>query len=355
MSEFKASWMLYGATGTTGSLIARAAAAAGESVVLGSRDAAKLETLAGELKVRHRVVDLDQRDGLDAALSGVRLVLNCAGPFALTANTIAQGCMRTGAHYLDISGGMTDHRSMLRLEDRALESGIMLCPGVGADVMPSDCLALHVKQRLPSAIKLDLGFAVHKGGVTRPVLADLREALRRPGYRIVRGELVQAPETIASHSIDFGTGGKRTARAFPWRADALAASRSTGIHHIETWAALPLFLDRLVVWHKAFETTALKRWLDWEMNRAPMTPPEQELKSGRSYFSAIAVNESGVKVCSTLQGPGPHRMAVITALAAVKKALTGDLQHGFVSPAQLLGPKALTGLAESELKDVAPA
>jgi short subunit dehydrogenase-like uncharacterized protein len=34
----------------------------------------------------------------------------------------------------------------------------MLLPGVGFDVVPSDCLALHLKQRMPDAIDLRISF-----------------------------------------------------------------------------------------------------------------------------------------------------------------------------------------------------
>jgi short subunit dehydrogenase-like uncharacterized protein len=54
----------------------------------------------------------------------------------------------------------------IRLDADARRAGIMLMPSVGYDVVPSDCLAAHLKRRLPTATRLALGFQP-TGGFSR--------------------------------------------------------------------------------------------------------------------------------------------------------------------------------------------
>jgi len=96
------SWMLYGASGYTGTLIARHAHERGHRPLLAGRSTAGITALAGQLGLPHRVLNLDDPAALSAALDGVDLVLNAAGPFLHTAAPLAEACLAAGAHYLDI-------------------------------------------------------------------------------------------------------------------------------------------------------------------------------------------------------------------------------------------------------------
>ena len=82
-------YLIYGANGYTGTLIAREAAARGQKPVLAGRNAAALADLAGQLGLEHRVFALDDPARTAAGLAGMRVVLHCAGPFAHTARVMA--------------------------------------------------------------------------------------------------------------------------------------------------------------------------------------------------------------------------------------------------------------------------
>ena len=79
------SFLIYGAYGYTGALIAREAEARGLTPTLAGRDADQLDALAGELDLPCRAFALDDRAALSDAVAEADLVLNCAGPFARTA------------------------------------------------------------------------------------------------------------------------------------------------------------------------------------------------------------------------------------------------------------------------------
>ncbi|MCU1490593.1 MAG: trans-acting enoyl reductase, partial [Acidimicrobiaceae bacterium] len=149
-------FLVYGATGYTGELIARLAAARGMRAILAGRRKDALAPLAESLGLEYRLASLDDAASLDAALEGVPVVVHCAGPFSRMSKPMVDACLRKGVHYLDITGEIEVFEATARRDAEAKKAGVMLMPGVGFDVVPSDCLALHLKQRLPSATHLAL-------------------------------------------------------------------------------------------------------------------------------------------------------------------------------------------------------
>ena len=97
-------WMIYGANGYTGELIGREAKRQGMTPILAGRSAAKIAALARELKLPSKAFRLEAPSDIVEALRGVRLVLNCAGPFSKTADALMRACIAAKAHYLDITG-----------------------------------------------------------------------------------------------------------------------------------------------------------------------------------------------------------------------------------------------------------
>jgi len=151
-------WMIYGANGYTGELIAREAARRGLKPVLAGRRRESVEELARTLGLEARAFGLDDVAALTGQIQGHALVLNCAGPFSATAAPMMEACLRAGAHYLDITGEIAVFEHAQSLDARARDAGVVLCPGVGFDVIPTDCVAAALKAALPDATHLALGF-----------------------------------------------------------------------------------------------------------------------------------------------------------------------------------------------------
>ena len=97
-------WMIYGANGYTGELIARKAVKDGQRPYLAGRDQAKVRPLAEELNLPWRVFDLSKPEAIVAGLEDMSLVLHCAGPFSATCAPMVDACIATSTHYLDITG-----------------------------------------------------------------------------------------------------------------------------------------------------------------------------------------------------------------------------------------------------------
>ena len=171
-------FMIYGATGYTGSLIAREAVRQAMRPILAGRSSEKLVPLASELGVEYRAFSLDPSGAIADGIRGIHTLLNCAGPFSQTARLMADACLRAGTHYLDITGEADVFEALAARDAEARAAGVVLLPGVGFDVVPSDCLAVHLKRRLPTATRLALGFqsAAHMSqGTALTVLEGLTE------------------------------------------------------------------------------------------------------------------------------------------------------------------------------------
>src|SRR5215216_5509630 len=140
-------FLIYGANGYTGELIAREAVKRGLSPILSGRSQNKIEPLAKELDLTFRTFSLEDKKSLEYTLKEVDFVLHSAGPFSITSRPMVEACLRMGKHYLDITGEIAVFETMAERDAAAKEAGIMIMSGVGFDVVPSDCLARHLKNR----------------------------------------------------------------------------------------------------------------------------------------------------------------------------------------------------------------
>ena len=163
---------------------------------------------------------------MDAGLNDVTAVLNCAGPFSRTARPMADACLRCRVHYIDVTGEIPVFEALAARDREARAAGVMLLPGAGFDVVPSDCLAAHLKRRLPSATRLALGFQPGGGVSCGTAATMMAENLDRGGAIRCGGVLRPVPAAWRTRSIDFGRG-PVTAMTIPW-GDVSTAYHSTG-------------------------------------------------------------------------------------------------------------------------------
>src|SRR5215510_2343459 len=169
-------FMIYGAAGYTGKLAAHMAEMQGLRPILAGRNEEKLRLVAEPLGFEYRVASLDEAKQLDEILHDIDVVLNMAGPFSVTASPLADACLRTGTHYLDIAGELAVFEALYNRDREARSREVMLMPGVGFIVVASDCLALHVAKQLPNVHLLRLGISrtnVLSRGSIKTILALL--------------------------------------------------------------------------------------------------------------------------------------------------------------------------------------
>jgi short subunit dehydrogenase-like uncharacterized protein len=335
MSNF----LIYGANGYTGALIAREAVARGMRPILAGRNPEALAALAHELKVAHRVFALGNPAAVEAGIHGVTVVLNCAGPFSRTWRPIADACLRTRAHYLDITGEVMVFEALAARDAEAKAAGILLLPGVGFDIVPSDCLAAHLKHRLPSATHLALGIQ-SLSRISRGTATTIAENMHGGGLIRQNGVLKQVPAAWKTRVIDFGAGPVK-AITIPW-GDVASAYYSTQIPNIEVYMAAPLVLrvaaraSRFLGW--ALASPLVQRFVKKRIRAGSPGPAAQERALGKSYLWGEVSDSAGNKADSRLEGPEAYSLTVRTALAAVERVLAGQAPAGFQTPSMAFGP-----------------
>src|SRR4051812_28385995 len=229
-------FLIYGANGYTGELITRYAVERGLRPILAGRDAIAVEALAKKHHLEYRVFSLDESYRIDGALQNVDAVLHCAGPFSKTSRQMVDACLRNKKHYTDITGEIAVFEAMARLDKQAQEAGVMIMPGVGFDVVPTDCLAKHLKERLPTANYLSLGF-YGMGRLSHGTQATMTMNVGQGGAIRKDGKITRVAAAWKTREIDFGELTKN-AVTIPW-GDVAQEYYSTGIPNIEVYTVIP--------------------------------------------------------------------------------------------------------------------
>ena len=345
-------FLIYGATGYTGKLTARTAKAQGLKPILAGRSADKLRPLAEELGLEWRAFDLADKTKLDAALGEVATVLHIAGPFSATSKPMADACIRTKTHYLDITGEIAVFESLAKRDAEAKAAGVMLLPGVGFDVVPSDCLAAHIKRRLPDAEDLKM-YIGGLSGVSRGTAKTMVEGVAK-GTSVRRNGDIETLEGQNEDLIDFGTGPKPTV-AISW-GDVSTAYHSTKIPNIEVhFEVTPelkgmLKMPGLVKMFLGlpFMQSILKRQID----KRPEGPTDDQRKRGHAILIGVGRNAKGDTVRSRLRTPEGYSLTALTGLDIAKRVANGEAKPGFQTPSLAFGADYVTTFAGVSREDL---
>ena len=345
-------FLLYGANGYTGELITRYAVEQGMKPVLAGRNSIKVEELAKKHHLDYRVFSLEETSRLDAALQEVDMVLHAAGPFSLTSQPMVEACLRNRKHYTDITGEISVFESMAALDDKAKASEVMVMPGVGFDVVPSDCLARHLKDRLPSATHLSLAF-YGMGRISHGTQATMTMNIGRGGAIRKDGKITPVPAAWKSREIDFGEV-QKMGTTIPW-GDVSTAYYSTGIPNIEVYTVIPkqnlklLKASRYLGWLLA--TRPVQEYLQKQI--PPGGPSDDERAKGKTYLWGEASDLNGNRVESRMQTPEGYTLTALAALKIAQKILDGNFKPGFQTPAKAYGSDLVLEIDGVSRQDVA--
>ncbi|MEO8217816.1 MAG: saccharopine dehydrogenase NADP-binding domain-containing protein, partial [Acidobacteriota bacterium] len=321
------SWMIYGANGYTGELIAREAVSRGHHPILAGRSREAVETLADELECDRRVFPLDAHAA--TFLDGVAAVIHCAGPFSATSDPMVRACLGSGTHYLDITGEIAVFESIFRLQEEAQSAGVALIPGVGFDVVPTDCLAAMLSQALRSATELALAFYPRGGGISRGTLRTMIEGLPHGGAIRRDGRIVSVPVAFDSRTIPFSCG-ERSAMTIPW-GDVATAYRTTGIRNIRVYSAASRSMIRRLRWFApVMQVLRFKPLMKLAQTvAARRTGPDQSSRDqGRSYLWGEVRHDSGSSVSLTMETPEGYQLTAMSAVRALEHVLQSRVSAG---------------------------
>ena len=337
--------LLYGATGYSGRVILDELLRQGVRPTLGGRDEGKVAPLAERHGLPYRVASLQDSERLQAMLHDVRVVLHAAGPFSATAHLMVAACLRAGAHYLDITGEPTVIERLATRHAEARRRRTMILPGIGFDVVASDCLAAHVAARVPGARRLTLAIRglelMSRGSALSFVEQAGQPVLVRRG-----GALTPVPPGELERDFDFGDGPRRCVNV-SW-GDVVTAYYSTGIPDIEIYfEPPPLFRAALLASRFAGPLATTGPWQVWLKMHADFLPegPTEAQRAAVRVVLLAEVEGSGRRASARLHTPQSYSFTGLSAAAIVRRVLSGDLEVGFQTPARVYGPDFVLSLA----------
>ena len=335
--------MLYGCTGYTGKLMAIEAGKRKMDIVLAGRNPVSVKALAEETGLPFVICGLDDQKALDVALNGVSVVLHCAGPFVDTAPPMLIACLRNKVHYLDITGEIDVFESCAELTVEAEMAGIMLMPGVGFDVVPTDCLAAMLKNDLPDATSLELVIKNNGGGVSHGTASTMVKGLGTGSRVRKNGKIMAVPMATPLIEVDFGKGPIKAA-GMPW-GDVSTAYYTTGIKNIVVAFALPpktlKNLQRSRYINFLLKMKWVKNLIQGKIDKGPAGPsPEAREKATSKIWGRVrnAKGEEKTRMIETVNG---YTLTVLTGLHIAAKVQQGDFKQGFQTPAGLYGSTIL--------------
>lgn len=337
-------WMIYGASGYTGQLAAESAAAQGLKPVLAGRNSEKIRAIADRLGLEHRVFDLHD-DGIEQHLQDVAVVLHCAGPFSATSRPMVNACQGSKTHYLDITGEIDVFEAIHARTAEAQQSDVALIPGVGFDVVPTDCLAALLHSDLPDATHLELAFC-GEGGASPGTAKTMVEMLGNGGRERVQGHIVKTGQASDQKSIPFSVG-NRWCMTIPW-GDVSTAYYSTGIPNIKVYTATPRSAARAFKWMSPLMRVAklpsVQHFLKQQIEAKVQGPNEAVRASGSMNLWGQVTNVSGETKSAWLDVREGYGFTVMASLEMLRRILRDGIEPGAHTPSSAFGKEFVLSL-----------
>jgi short subunit dehydrogenase-like uncharacterized protein len=331
-------FLIYGAYGYTGELISRLAREKGFRPILAGRNGQKTAALADELGFEYLTFSLGESEKLNAALKSVDLILHCAGPFSNTAKPMMLACLETNTHYLDITGEYEVFEYAYTLNKQAIDSGVLLLPGVGFDVVPSDCLANQLRAKLPDATHLELAF-MGESTASRGTSLTMIESIPKGGAIRKEGLITSVP--IAHKQKTLNLDGKdKTFVSIPW-GDVSTAFHSSGIPNVIVYTAMhPGQIKKVKMfqkWNWVMKINWVQNYFKKKVKAKVVGPSEESRNKAKSYLWGQVVNSKGDQVSARLTTLEGYKLTSITALLIIEELSKNSISTGFHTPASLLG------------------
>ncbi len=335
--------LVYGANGYTGQLVVKAASEQSVAIILGGRNAVEINAMAQRTGFEACVFGLDEAVSLKKALSGVRVVLNCAGPFPRTAPQLVEACLELGIHYLDITGEIAMFEWMKTLDERAKKAGIVLLPGVGFDVVPTDCVAKKLHQQLPEGNQLEMAFMNLGGGISHGTLTTMLTNLGTGGAERIKGKIKSKPLAAKGKIIDFGLK-KRFCISIPW-GDVSTAHFGTGIAYTTIYSAAPkkfyYLLKMQALLNPLFRSAFFRRWAQRKIDKSVFGPTPEQNAHGRSLVWGQLTAPDGKSAEIRFEGPESYWLTALVALHIAKRVQSEVVKTGYQTPASCFGPELI--------------
>ena len=330
--------LLYGAYGYTGRLIVDECLKHGIKPVIAGRNPEKAMTFANKHGLEYDVFEISEKEKLENWLKRGSVVIHCGGPFIHTAREMVEACIATNTHYLDITGEFQVFDLIKEYDQKAKEKNIMLMPGVGFDVVPSDCLAKHLHNKLPSTTNLKLAFVSKDGRLSRGTAKTMIENLGNPQMRRRAGKYESFPIGKSIREIDYGNF-IQLSMGISW-GDISTAYHSTGIPNIEVFSGTDEQqinkVKKTLRLSFMLKSRAIKNFLFRQIDKRPDGPKEKKREASCMYLWGEA-SDRNKSVEARLKTPNGYTLTAMSSVLIAQKIFSGDYKSGFQTPSSAYG------------------
>ena len=346
--------VIYGSYGYTGRLISELASKSSHNVLLAGRNGSKLKKQADTLGLPFQTASLERPEEMNSLLNNAAVVIHCAGPFHQTWKPMLDACIRNNCHYLDITGEIDVFEGVKAKGNEISKAGIMAMPGTGFDVVPTDCMALYLKKKLPDAVNLELAFMGLGGGVSHGTAQTMADNLGSGSLIRENGKIKKVPAAFKVKEIDFGRGTK-TAASIPW-GDVSTAHFTTGIPNITVYTAMKRSAVRVLklsnylgaVLRLSVVKSFIKKWISKNVDG----PDANSREEGISIIWGRVENDKDEAIEARLITQEGYALTAETAWLIARKIAAGHYETGYQTPAAVYGEDLIIEFDDSEFVTV---
>ncbi|WP_412542460.1 saccharopine dehydrogenase NADP-binding domain-containing protein [Longispora sp. K20-0274] len=303
--------VVYGATGHTGQFVVAELRARGIATIVSGRDAGRLELLAagwGDVEVRPATVD--DPAALDRALAGAAAVINCAGPFAVTAGPLVEAALRAGIAYVDVAAEIEANLSTFAEHAEAAEAaGTPVLPAMAFYGGLGDLLVTAALGGATTADEVHVAYGLsswHPTAGTREAGAVSHE--RRGGRRLryADGALRHHDDPLVRQDWHFPEPlGRRAVLAEFTMADVVTVPSHLTVSEVRTYMTVEAATD-----------------LAGPDTPAP-APVDEHGRSDQTFVVDVLVRSGGVERRASARGQDIYAVTAPLAVEAVERILTG--------------------------------
>jgi short subunit dehydrogenase-like uncharacterized protein len=360
--------VLFGATGYTGELAARAMAKRGMRPVLAGRRREAVDALAGELGgLEGATADVTEPASVRALVERGDVLVSTVGPFARWGDSALDAAIDAGAHYVDSTGEPPFVRKVFeQAGPRGEQAGSLLLTAMAYDWVPGNLAgAIALREAGDEARAVRIGYFTKggMGGASGGTRASAVGALIEPSFQHRDGRLVTERGARKVHEFDFN--GRSKPGISVGTSEAFSLPRVfPNVRDVEVYlgwfggASRPMQAFSLVgagVSKIPGASAGLNAVASRFVKTSTGGPDEEARAATGSRFVAEALGESGeLLAAARLEGVNGYTFSGESlAWAAERIAAGGSSGVGALGPVEAFGLDALeAGVAECGISRV---
>ena len=351
--------VLFGATGYTGRLTAKALTARGADPMLAGRDATALAKLAADLGgARTAVAEVSDPASVRALLDRGDVLVTTVGPFLKFGEPALEAALAAGAHYFDSTGEGPFIRKVFEQDARARAAKSALLTAFGFDYVPGNLAGGLALNEAPEAVRADIGYFMSAPGTSGGTRASMIGMLFERGFALRGGRVVEERTGAHTHTFDIG-GRPHTGVTVPGSEHFALTRAYPRLREVDVYLGVPVAAAARGMQVTTVLTDALARItpvkdlaqsaLSRVVKGSTGGPAPESLARTRSWAVAETSDANGrVLATATLAGADPYTFTAEILAWGAHTALDGGLRGtGALGPVDAFGLDALTAAAES--------